>query len=80
MKTLKIHQRDFYKVHDCIGVPENIVEDARVLLNEALEFHPWDKCTNRYGYMLSIYTWVFLKKGNCSIRYETMLKDRKKKI
>ena len=31
--------RDFYTVHDCIGVPEDIVEEARVLLNKALESH-----------------------------------------
>ena len=31
--------RDFYTVHDCIGVPEDIVEEAGVLLNKALESH-----------------------------------------
>jgi hypothetical protein len=31
--------RDFYTVHDCIGVPEDIAEEARVLLNKALESH-----------------------------------------
>ncbi|MDB0037271.1 hypothetical protein N9E60_02075 [Schleiferiaceae bacterium] len=31
--------RDFYTVHDCIGVPEDIAEEAGVLLNKALESH-----------------------------------------
>ena len=31
--------RDFYTVHDCIGVPEDIAEEAGILLNKALESH-----------------------------------------
>lgn len=31
--------RDFYTVHDCIGVPEDISEEAGILLNKALESH-----------------------------------------
>ena len=31
--------RTFYVVHDSIGIPEDIVEDAQRLLNEALGKH-----------------------------------------
>lgn len=31
--------RGFYTVHDCIGVPEDISEEAGILLNKALESH-----------------------------------------
>ena len=31
--------RDFYTVHDCIGVPEDMSEEAGILLNKALESH-----------------------------------------
>ena len=31
--------REFYTVHDCIGVPEDIVEEALELLNKTLEIH-----------------------------------------
>lgn len=31
--------RTFYVVHDSIGIPEDIVEDAKVLLNEAIAKH-----------------------------------------
>jgi len=31
--------RTFYVVHDSIGIPEDIVEDAQKLLNEALGRH-----------------------------------------
>ena len=31
--------RTFYVVHDSIGIPEDIVEDAQVLLNEAIAKH-----------------------------------------
>jgi hypothetical protein len=31
--------REFYTVHDCIGVPEDIVEEAGILLNKTLESH-----------------------------------------